>query len=164
MVSALPVFGLVIDGAAHHLYLAAGEVPLEVGCIILSIPQAELHEAEQVNFFLCVRNIFQNNTVDLAVVLHRDEGLKLHFQSVFHALDDRVAQTMTAGIAVQFGLNRLPAGIPNGIAVLDVIIPSALIQTTVVVAVTGQPQQLGILIERVAACGVGDQAEKFIAS
>ena len=33
------------------------EVPLEIGGIILCVPQAELHEAEQINFFLCIRSI-----------------------------------------------------------------------------------------------------------
>ena len=47
MVAALPVLGLVVDGAALYLHFAGGEVALEVGGVVLGVPQAELHEAEQ---------------------------------------------------------------------------------------------------------------------
>ena len=46
MVAALAVLGLVIDDAVFHLHLAGVEVALEVGGVVLRIPQAELDGGE----------------------------------------------------------------------------------------------------------------------
>ena len=42
MVAPLAVFGLVVDHPILNLHLAGGEIALEVGGIVLGIPQAEL--------------------------------------------------------------------------------------------------------------------------
>ena len=47
MISALAVFGLVIDRRADDLHLSGGEVSLEVGCVIHCVPEAELQIREQ---------------------------------------------------------------------------------------------------------------------
>ena len=48
VVAALAVLGLVVDGAAHDLHFAGGEVALEVGAVVHGVPQAELHVAEHI--------------------------------------------------------------------------------------------------------------------
>ena len=47
VVSALAVFGRVVDDAAIHLDLADGEVPLQVRRVVPRVPKAELDGAEQ---------------------------------------------------------------------------------------------------------------------
>ena len=44
VVAAVAVFGLVVDGRAHYLNTAGGEVSLEVGAVVLSVPEAPLCE------------------------------------------------------------------------------------------------------------------------
>ena len=46
MIAALAVLGLVIDHAVFHLHLAGVEVALEVGGVVLRVPQAELDARE----------------------------------------------------------------------------------------------------------------------
>ena len=52
MVTALTVFGLMIDSAALHLDFTGGEIALEVGAVVHSVPQAELHIAEHIQLFI----------------------------------------------------------------------------------------------------------------
>ena len=47
VVAALTVFRLVIDRAAFDFDLAGGEIALEIGRIVLRVPQAELHKTVQ---------------------------------------------------------------------------------------------------------------------
>ena len=42
MIAALAIFGLVINDAVHDLDLAGAEVALEIGGVVLRVPQAEL--------------------------------------------------------------------------------------------------------------------------
>ena len=79
----------------------------------------------------------QNDAVDLTVVMNRYKCLKRSLDLVFAAGDNGVSQTVAAGIAVEFGLCRLPAGIPDGIPVFNIVITSAVIERTVIVAISG---------------------------
>jgi hypothetical protein len=71
---------------------------------------------------------------------------------------------VAAFIAVQFGLGRFPAGIPYGVLVLDIEIFSVDIVWYIIVAVAGHAKQFGILIEGIAAAGVGDKSEELVAA
>ena len=52
VVAALAVFRLVIDDAVFHFHLAGVEVALEVGGVVLRVPQAELDAGEGGEFAL----------------------------------------------------------------------------------------------------------------
>ena len=69
---------------------------------------------------------------------------------------------MTAGILVKLCLYRRPAGIPHNAVVVDVEVAAACIVGNVVVAVAGYSCKAGILVEAVAACGVGYKAEEIL--
>ena len=71
---------------------------------------------------------------------------------------------MTALIGIEICLYRHPAGIPYGIAFLDVIITSALVIWNIVITITGQTEKLCILIKAVSSAGIGNQREKSCAS
>ena len=71
---------------------------------------------------------------------------------------------MTALVRIQLSLRRLPAGIPYGIPVLDVQVFAIDVCGHVIITITGQTQQLGILIEGISAAGVGYQTEKLVAA
>jgi len=69
---------------------------------------------------------------------------------------------VAALIAVQFGLGGLPAGIPYGIAVLNIVIPTVRVRWYVIVAVAGDTPQLGIPVKAVPAGRVGNKAEECL--
>ena len=66
VIPSLPVFRLVIDPAAADLHLSCGEIALEIGRVILRVPQAELRSEEIVNLF-AVTFIGESQPVDLTV-------------------------------------------------------------------------------------------------
>ena len=94
----------------------------------------------------------QGDTVDLPGVVTGTKAVHLRLQTVLLAgFDHGIAQAVAALIAVQLRLSGLPAGIPYGLAVFDIIVTSAGIHGQFVVAVAGQTEKLGILVEGVAA-------------
>ena len=162
VIPSLPVFRLVIDPAAADLHLSCGEIALEIGRVILRVPQAELHVAEDIENLFAVTFIGESQPVDLTGRVHRHENFLLCSQPILLRCDHRVSEAVAAAVLIQFCLNRLPAGVPHGFPFFYIeIVPSA-VHGTVVIAVTCQSQELCILIEAVAACRVGNQAEKVL--
>jgi len=47
MIAAFAVLGLVVDDAVFNLNFADAEVALEVGHVVVGVPQAEFHVGEQ---------------------------------------------------------------------------------------------------------------------
>jgi len=69
MVSALSVLCLVIDNRAFNLNFTGAEVSLEVGHIIISIPQAELNKREESYFLFVLSFILQYKLLDFTIVV-----------------------------------------------------------------------------------------------
>ena len=71
---------------------------------------------------------------------------------------------MSAAVPVEFRLNRLPAGIPDGVSVFYIKVKAFLIQRAVVIAVARDSPQSCIAVEAVAAGGVAQQREEVLVS
>ena len=69
---------------------------------------------------------------------------------------------MAALIEVERCLARFPTGIPDGLAILDVEVATAIVHRHVVVAITGDAAELGILVEGIATGGVADEREEIL--
>ena len=164
VVASVAVFGLVVDGGADYLNTAGGEVSLEVCAVILSVPEAPLCERPQFEGLGGIALVGENQLLNLAVVILRNEESSLSLESVLLAGDDGVAHAVAALVAVELGLYGGPAGIPDGVAVLDVEVSAAHVYRDVVVAVTGDTAQTSVLIEAVSACGVGYQRKESLCS
>ena len=113
VIAALAVLGLMVYGAALDLHLAGGEVALEVGGVVLSVPQAELHEAEQGNILDGGGFVGQLHPCHQGVHTPGHEGELLCFQAVLDAGDVGIAQAVAAFVAVQLRLHGHPAGGPH---------------------------------------------------
>ena len=164
VIAALTVLGLVVDRAALDLHLAGGEVALEIGRVILRVPQAELHKAEQGNLFGRVRPVGELHARHQGVHAARHHRGLAHAQAVLFAGDHRVAQAVAALVGVQRGLDRHPARGEDRVAVLDVEVLPAGVGGHVVVAVAGDAQHARILIEAVAAARIGHQRKERLAA
>ena len=148
------LMGLSLRGSAvegGHLHLAGGEVALEVGAVVNGIPQAELHIAEHIQLFYGIRLIFQSQAVQLTGIAGGHEQLLRSGNTVLLTLQNGIAQTVAAGVAVQLCLGGLPAGVPDGIAILDVNVVAVHIQRGAVIAVAGQAAHPRIAVKAVAA-------------
>src|SRR5581483_8668970 len=82
--------------------------------------------------------------------------------AVLRADDARVAEPVPALVAVERRLRRLPAGIPDRVAVAHVEVTPDGVVRRVVVAVPRQAAQPRVAPERVAAARVGAQAEELV--
>ena len=67
-------------------------------------------------------------------------------------------------IKVKFGFDRLPAGIPDRLSITNVNMIAFAVQRGVIVSVSGDPAQPGILIKAVTARGIGQEREKVLIS
>ena len=114
MVPALPVLGLVIDGPVGNLHLTGGEVALEVGGIVHGVPQTEFQIGEDRNRLRGFRPVGYGEAHQQAVVAVGDHHFLFGGNSVLFALQNRIAQAVTALVSIQLRLSGLPAGIPHG--------------------------------------------------
>lgn len=71
---------------------------------------------------------------------------------------------MMALVGIERRLGRLPARVPDDIAVLDVVVASVLIERRIVITVTGQTQKFCVLVEAVSAAGIGNQRKEVLRS
>ena len=164
VVAALAVFGLVVDGAALDLHFARGEVALEVGGIVLRVPQAELHEAEQGNLLVPRRAVFQFNLRDQRVCAARDHARLRDGEAVLFRRQLRVAKAVAALVVVKRRFDRHIARGKDGVPVLDVEVLAARVGGHVVVAVAGDAQHTRVLIEAVSAAGIAHQGKEGLAA
>ena len=166
MIAAFPVFGLVVDGGAavFKLHFRQCVVTLEVGGVVLRVPQAELDKAVQGNLFRFGGLVGQGQPGDLGGISPGYHDRLASFQSVLGGGDAGVARAHPAFVTVQRGLGGLPARIPDHVALFEVEVVSARIGGDVVIAVTGHAQKPRVLVEGIAAGGVAHQGEEILAA
>ena len=166
MVAAFPVFGLVVDGGAavFKLHFRQRVVALEVGGVVLRVPQAEFDKAVQGELLRFGSLVGQGQTGDLGGIAPGHHDRLTGPQAVLGRSDAGVAGAHAAFIAVQRGLGGLPARIPDHVAFFEVEVVSARIGGDVVVAVAGHTQKPRVLVEGVAAGGVAHQGEEVLAA
>ena len=69
---------------------------------------------------------------------------------------------MSALITVQFGLGRLPSGIPDGVFILNIYVLSVSVVRNVIIAIARDPQEPCILIKRISSACIGDKGEEVL--
>ena len=161
VVAALAILGLVVDDTVHDFDLAGAEIALEVGGVILGVPQAELDagkNGELRRLFAAIRHL---ELPDLQRLAERHEIAGPRVDLVVTGTDDGVAHAVAAFVIVQLGPRGLPGRRPElpRVVVPDVEIAPAEIKRRVVVAVARQPAQARIAVKGIPAGGVGDDAE-----
>jgi hypothetical protein len=109
---------------------------------------------------MCI--IFVTFVTSFTLKLIDDE--KIVHTVILAALDDGVSHAVAAGVRVELCLRRLPAGIPDRIAVLDIEIVTVGILWRIVVAESGEPEKLGVLVEAVTSSRVGYDRKEFFTS
>ena len=113
MVSALTVFGLVIDRRAFNLHLTGREVALEVLHVRGRIPQAPLLEREDGQMFLLLTVVRKCHALHLTVGMERHKEEDRSLNAILAAGDSRIVHAMTALITVELRAARFPSGVPD---------------------------------------------------
>ena len=65
-------------------------------------------------------------------------------------------------ISVQIGLGWHPSGIPDGIAIFNIVVVSIAVERNIVITVSRQTKKLCIFIEAIATAGIGDQRKEIL--
>ena len=170
VIAALAVFGLVVDHAVFDFDLAGVEVALEVGGIVLRIPQAELDAGENRKLGGLWAAIRHRQLPDFEILIERHEVAGARFNAGVLRPDGGVAHAVTARILLQFVLRGLPGGGPEfarGIAasiIAKINVASAQIEGSVVVAVARDAAQARVAVKRIATGSIGDDAEVGLAA
>ena len=164
MSAALAVLSFVVNLRTLDLNFADAEVSLEVGHIVHGVPEAELYKRSQSQCFFFGAVVGQHETVYFAGICQRNKSGQFSGNSVFGRNKAAVAKAMMALVGIERRLGRLPARVPDGIAVLDVVVASVLIERRIVITVTGQTQKFCVLVEAVSAAGVGNQRKEVLRS
>ena len=82
--------------------------------------------------------ISQRELLDLAGIVKRDKGKDRGFDLFQGRGKAAVAQPMAAFVAVKVCLDRLPAGVPDGVPILYIDVFAVGVGGNIVVAVAGQ--------------------------
>ena len=164
VIAALLVFGLVVDSRAEYLNLAGVEVPLEVGGVVVCVPQAPLQKTGELERFLFAAFVGYCDFLNFTVEVLGNKEFHLSLYAVLFAGDYGVAHTVAALVAVKLRLDGRPAGVPHRIAVLYIEISSPHINGDVVVTIACDTAQASVLVKAVSSRGVGYKREKSLRS
>ena len=164
MIAPLPVLCFVENRRACHLHLSRAVIALEISAVVIRIPQAPFHVGKEGELFWKGGMVCEFELADFAGVAHGNKSQDGCLHLVFGGGKTAVAHAVTAFVGIQTCLNRLPARVPDGFAFPDIEILAVDVCGNVIVTVAGKPQQLCVLVKRIAAAGVGYQAEKVIAA
>ena len=164
VVPALPVLGFVVDGIGLHFHFSCGEVPLEVGAVVHCVPEAELHEGEELQGLPLPGAVFHGQLHQQAPLPPGDKEPLDCQDAVFFAFNLRIAQAVAAAVSIQLRLHGLPARVPDKVPVLDIDVEALLVRGTVVVTVAGDPAQARVFIEAIPPRSVGQQGEEILAA
>ena len=161
VIAALAVFGLVVDDPVHDFDLAGAEIALEVGRVVLSVPETELDAGKERKLGGLGAPVRHREFPDFQRFTERHEISGLRLDLVAARTDGGVAHAVAAFVLVELGARGLPRWRPElvGVVVADIEVAPADIERRVVVAVPGQAAQARVAVKGIAAGGVGDEAE-----
>ena len=162
MVTSVSVFGLMVNRRAFDFHASGREVSLEVGAVVLCIPEAPFREGEELECFGRITFVGQNELLDFAVIILRNEEGCFRLQSVLLTGNYGIAHTVAALIEIERSLDRRPAGVPDGAVVGNIEISAAHINRDIIIAIAGNTAQTCVLIEMIAARGIGNQRKESL--
>ena len=155
------VFSLMKEDVRTDFHFPGREVTLEIFHVRGGIPQAPFDKSIQLDLLRAVRAIGQFHPMYLASLFQRDKEKRFGTKASFLPTNAGIAHSMAAFIKVQRRLARLPARIPDRIAVLDVEIAATSVHGNAIVAIAQDPPELGVPAETIAAGRIGNQGKEI---
>ena len=162
VIAALAVFRLVVNCGTVNLYLTGGKITLEVRHVIHGVPEAEFHVGENGERLWRAAVVGECELVDLAAVVDRNKSGQLCGEIILGTAEGGISHAVMALIGIQLGLCGHPSRIPDCIAFLNIVVMTVAVERDVVIAVSGQTQELCVFIKTVSAAGVGDQGKEIL--
>ncbi len=162
VISALAVLRRVVDRRALDLDLADRVRALVVREVVQRLVEAELDVGEERQLLRRAPDVADRRLPDLRVLAGWDEEEQLDLDAVLRAEDPAVAEPVPALVPIERRLRRLPARIPDGVAVPHVEVAPDRVVRNIVVAVAREPPKPCVAPERVAATRVRAEAEEVV--
>ena len=157
------VFGLVVNGRALNLNFAGTEVTLEVGTVVLCVPEAPLDVREKLEVLLGIAKVLYYDFVNLSIAVQRYEEGNFGLDAATCTFDLGITATMTALICIQLSLGGSPARRPDVTAIINIVVTSATeVERDIVITETGNTAKLSIFIEAVAAGSIRNQRKELL--
>ncbi len=160
--ASLAELGGVVDRRALDLHLADRPGALEVRHVVQRLVEAELDVRVELQLLRRRARVADRRLPELGRLARGHEEELLDLDAVARAEEPRVAEPVAALVAVERGLRRLPARVPDRAAVVDVEVAAAEVERHVVVPVARQAPQLGVAPEGEAAGGVRAEADQLV--
>ena len=98
MITPFPILGFVINFRVYNLDFTDGEISLEIGSIVLCVPQTELNITEEIDPVRSCCGVGQGDPCDFAIVMKRDKDLLRSTDTILRTFKDSISQTMTTFI------------------------------------------------------------------
>ena len=151
----------MIDDLVHDLDLAGAEVPLEIGGIILRVPQAEFDAGKNGELRRLFAAVGHLKFPYLQRLTQRHEITGFHRDFLVARTNDGIAHAVTTLVMVELGARRLPGRRPEltGLVVAEIKVAPADIERRVIVAIARQPAQACVTIKGITAGRVGNNPE-----
>ncbi len=113
MIAALAIFRFMVDDPVHNFHFTNGVIPLEVGGIVLRIPQAELDRRKYGQVCRLIALVGEGQFPDLQVFTERDEVTGASLDPGQFRADDGVPHSVTALVLIQRTAGRHPGRRPE---------------------------------------------------
>jgi hypothetical protein len=118
MVAPFAVLGLVVDDAVGNFYFSRIEIALEICRVVICVPQAKFNERENRKMYGRIAQIRQRELPDFEVIVEWDKVANRRADALRRGRNNRVAESMAAGIIVERGLCWLPRQRPKYFGVI----------------------------------------------
>ena len=169
-------FAVIIDGSGGGLLesadfvteiglyfdFAGRKVSLEILLVVVSVPEAPLYIRKYLEILFPAGFVLDIKENELAGITHGDEIELADSYAVFRRTKAGIAHAVSALIAVQFCLGRLPSGVPDSILIFNIYVLSVSVVRHIIVTITCKPQKPCILIKGIASASIGDQSEEVL--
>ena len=136
------------------------KVSLKILHIVICIPEAPFHIREKGKVLRPAGMIGNLKLRDFTGIVYRHKGKNRSFNIILCGMKAAVTDAVAAFIAVELGVGRLPAGIPDLGSIFYIEILPVVIIGNIVVTVSGETEQFCIFIETVAAACIGNQRKE----
>jgi hypothetical protein len=141
---------------------AGRKVSLEILLVVVSVPEAPLYIRKYLEILFPAGFVLNIKENELAGITHGDEIELADSYAVFRRTKAGIAHAVSALIAVQFCLGRLPSGVPDSILIFNIYVLSVSVVRHIIVTITCKPQKPCILIKGIASASIGDQSEEVL--
>ncbi len=166
MIAPLPVLRLVIDDFVFDLHLPDAEIALEVGGIVLGVPETELNQGKGRNRSRREPVVAQSKLPDFECLIERHKIARTGRDAAILRAYGRVTHAVPARVLLQIAAGGHPGWRPvfPALVVTQVDVTPAVIQRNVVIPPACDASQTRISIKRITTGSIGNNAEVRLAS